>query len=250
VTRRIVVNTAIYQHGTSGTATATRALVDALGHLPDVEVLEASPRRRRGRHSLVNALQDLRWDMHDASRRYGDVDLLVSPCNMGRRGPAKRHLLVVYDVMVYDHPELFDRRFAAYFKTFVPRSLRDADRVLTMSHHARQRLLEIAPDADIRVVEWGHHGRATSVAAWPSSPIVLMVGATEPVKNHGAGIEAVALLRQATGQEVRLRLLGPRGRLEDAVRQQLAAVDPDGTWTSREVDVPDDVLDALAARRP
>jgi glycosyltransferase involved in cell wall biosynthesis len=243
VTRRIVVNTAIYLHGTSGTATATRALVDALCHLSDVELLEASPGRRGGSVSVLNAVRDASWDLWAAGRRYEDVDLLVSPCNIGARGRARRHLLVVYDVMVYDHPELFDRGFAAYFRALVPRSLRSADRVLTMSEHARERLLVLTPGADIRVVSWGHSGEAGGTASWSEPPVVLMVGATEPVKNHLAGIEAVRQLRDATGVDVGLRLLGPAGREESAVRQQLASIDPDGSWTSREIDVPDAVRD-------
>jgi glycosyltransferase involved in cell wall biosynthesis len=246
-TRRVVVNTAIYLHGTSGSATATRALADAVGQLPDVEMLEAAPRRRGGPVSALNAIRDARWDLWGASHAFPDVDLLVSPCNIGRGGPARKHLLVVYDVMVYDHPELFDRKFAAYFRMLVPGSLRSADRVLTMSEHARGRLLRIAPRADIRVVTWSHPGRSGVRAVWPARPVVLMVGATEPVKNHGAGISAVAELRRTTGVDVGLRLLGREGRDESTLRRMLGAVDPAGSWTSREVDVPDAVRDAAYA---
>jgi glycosyltransferase involved in cell wall biosynthesis len=65
-----------------------------------------------------------------------------------------------------------------------------------------------------------------------------MVGATEPVKNQAAGVEAVARLRDLTGVDVGLRVVGPVGRAESAVRHSMTAVDPDGAWTSREVDVP------------
>jgi glycosyltransferase involved in cell wall biosynthesis len=232
------VNTAIYLHGTSGTATATRALVDALGHLDDVEVQEVSPRTRGGRRSLLNALADARWDLWQASRQVRDVDLLVSSCNIGLRGPARKHLLVVYDTMVFDRPELFDRRFAAYFRLLVPPSIRSADRVLTMSEHARDRILQIAPGADVRVLRWSHSGGEVAQATWPGRPSVLMVGATEPVKNQVAGIEAVALLRRSTGADVALRVIGPAGRAERQVADRLAAVDPDRSWASREVDVP------------
>jgi glycosyltransferase involved in cell wall biosynthesis len=242
--RRIVVNTAIYLHGTSGSARATASLVAALGDMPDAQVLEVAPERRGGRGSVVNAAHDAHWDLWRASRVRADVDLLVSPCNVGFRGPARKHLLVVYDVMVYDHPELFDRKFAAYFRLLVPRSIRSADRILTMSDHARERILRLAPGADVRTVNWPHAGGSVSRARWPDRPTVLMVGATEPVKNQVAGIEAVAALRRSSGADLALRLLGPVGRDEAAVRRALATVDPDGCWTSREVDVPDSVLDA------
>jgi glycosyltransferase involved in cell wall biosynthesis len=242
-TPRIVVNTAIYQHGTSGTATATRALVDALGHLADAEVRQVTPGPRR-RSTLLNALSDARWDLWRASRAIPDVDLLVSPCNIGFRGRARRHLLVVHDVMAIEHPELFDRKFAAYFRLLVPRSVRSADRVLTLSDRTAEAVRRMDPGADVRVLAWAHPGGSVPRVAFPSQPVVLMVGATEPVKNQVAGIEAVARLRERTGRDVRLRLIGPAGRAEAGVRATLSAVDPDGYWSSREIDVPADVLEA------
>lgn len=242
--RRIVVNTAIYLHGTSGSATATRALVDALRALPDVEVVEVSPPSRGGSSAWLNAYRDARWDLWGAARAAPDVDLLVSPCNIGLRGPARRHLLVVYDVMVFDRPELFDRRFAAYFRLLVPFSVRRADRVLTMSEHAAGRLRRMDPTADVRVIAWPYPGGERSRISYPTEKTVLMVGATEPVKNHVAGIRAVAALRDQVDGDVRLCVIGPIGRAEADVRVALAAVDPHAAWTSREVDIPRDRLEA------
>jgi glycosyltransferase involved in cell wall biosynthesis len=243
-TRRIAVNTAIYEHGTSGSATATRALVDALTGLPDVAVCDVRPSGSRHRSTLRNAVRDARWDLWQASRAVPDVDLLVSPCNIGLRGAARKHLLVVYDAMVFDHPELFDRRFAAYFRLLVPLSLRRADVVLTMSEHAAARLHSLAPEADIRVARWPHQGGDPGRASFPSTDkVVLMVGATEPVKNHASGIAAVARLRGTSGADVRLRVIGPAGRAEEEVRAAQQAADPEGTWISREIDVPTEVLD-------
>jgi glycosyltransferase involved in cell wall biosynthesis len=242
--RRVVVNTAIYLHGTSGTATATRQLVAALNQLTDVEVLEAAPRRRGGPIAVWNAARDARWDLWGASQAFPDVDLLVSPCNVGRRGAARRHVLVVHDVMAIDHPELFDRKFSAYFRALVPRSIRTADRVLTPSEHSRESILRIVPEADVRVVPWAHAASPGQPADWPELPTVLMVGATEPVKNQVAGVRAVHRLRERTGADVRLRVIGPEGRADAAVRAELNECDPTAAWTSREVDVPPNVLAA------
>jgi glycosyltransferase involved in cell wall biosynthesis len=241
---RVVVNTAIYLHGTSGSATATRELVEALEHLESVDLRQVSPKGRGGRAAVLNAIADARWDLWQASRAVPHTDLLVSPCNIGLRGRARRHLLVVHDVMALDRPDLFDRRFAAYFRLLVPRSVRSADRVLTLSAHAAEAIRRMDPGADVRVVAWGHRGAGTTLAAFPARPVVLMVGATEPVKNHVAGVEAVARLRAESGVDVGLRVVGPAGRAEPAVRAALATADPAGAWTSREVDVPDGCLDA------
>ena len=245
--RCIVVNTAIYLHGTSGSATATRALVGALRALDDVAVHEAAPARRGGRSSVLNAVRDARWDLWQASRSRPAVDLLVSPCNVGLRGAARRHLLVLHDVMPFDRPELFDRRYGAYFRLLVPRSVRSADRVLTLSEHTAQAARRMAPGADVRVVAWAAPGVGTGRAAFPSRLVVLMVGATEPVKNQVAGIEAVAMLRRSSGANVGLRVVGPAGRAEPVVRAALEAADPTGAWTIREVDVPAAELDRAYA---
>jgi glycosyltransferase involved in cell wall biosynthesis len=239
-----VVNTAIHLHGTSGSATATRQLVDALRQLDDVELCEVSPDSRGGRGAVRNAVSDARWDLWQASRVVPDVDLHVSPCNIGLGGPARRHLLVVYDVMVFDRPDLFDRKFASYFRLLVPPSLRRADRVLTMSEYAATRLRRLAPQTDVRVVAWPHSGGERPRVTFPERKTVLMVGATEPVKNQVAGVHAIASLRSSTGADIALRVIGPTGRAEGDVRAALACVDPQSTWTAREVDVPGEVLDA------
>jgi glycosyltransferase involved in cell wall biosynthesis len=242
--RRIAVNTAIYLQGTSGTATGTRELVLALRDLDAVAVHEAAPASRGGRGSVLNAVADARWDLWQASRSVPDIDLLVSPCNIGFRGRARKHLLVVHDVMAIDRPELFDRKFSAYFRLLVPRSVRSANRVLTLSEHSATAIRRMDPGADVRVVAWPHPGETGPPATFPARPVVLMVGATEPVKNQVAGIEAVARLRTSSGVDVGLRVVGPAGRAEADVRAAMATADPLGSWTSREVDVPPAVLDA------
>lgn len=242
--RRIAVNTAIYLHGTSGTATATRDLVTALRGVENADVREVSPGSRGRRGSLVSALGDARWDLWNASRAVPDIDLLVSPCNIGLRGRARRHLLVVHDVMPLDRPDLFDRRYGAYFRLLVPRSVRSADRVLTLSAHTATAIRRMDREADVRVVAWAHPGGVATPASFPSRPVVLMVGATDPVKNQVAGVEAVARLRASSGADIGLRVVGPAGRAEFDVRAALAALDPLGAWTTREVDVPADRLDA------
>ena len=242
--RRVVANTAIYQHGTSGSATATRLLVQALHHLDDVEVREVAPARPRRRSTVRNALADARWDLWQAPRARAGGRPARLTGNIGRRGPARRHLLVVHDVMPFEHPDLFDRKFAAYFRLLVPRSVRSADRVLTLSEHSARVLRRMAPGTDVRVVTWAHPGGSTVRVPFPDRKVVLMVGVTDPVKNQVRGIEAVAGLRAATGADLGLRVIGPAGRAEAAVRSALAAADPRGAWTSREADVPLEVLDA------
>ena len=69
------------------------------------------------------------------------------------RGPRScPHLLMVHDLMPVTHPELFERKFALYSRTFVPLSVRLATRVVTPSRHVQRQLQERHPRADVRVL--------------------------------------------------------------------------------------------------
>jgi glycosyltransferase involved in cell wall biosynthesis len=197
----------------------------------------------RSANPVKNAVRDAWWDLRGAAKAADSPDLLVSPCNIGGAHGARRHLLVVYDVMVFENPEFFDPKYSRYFRSLVPRSVRRADRVLTLSQHARQQLLQMAPDADIRVMTLPGREKHPSPARRSERRTVLMVGWTEPIKNQAAGIKAVAALRKRSGLDLALRIIGPVGRAEDDVRSLMAQYDPSGTWTTRESDLTDSQVD-------
>lgn len=244
--RRIVVNDAISRRGSlSGSARATRQLTEALSQIDGVEVdVVTPPWARRSASSVTNAIRDAWWDLNGAARAARKPDLFVSPCNIGGAPGAKRHLLVVYDVMIFENPELFDPKFARYINALVPPSVRRADRVLTLSQHARQHLLKLAPKADIRVLTLPGREAHLPPAQWSERRSVLMVGVTEPHKNHVAGIRAVAALRDRSGLDLALRIVGPAGRAEGEVLALAAHYDPSGAWLSREHGLTDSDLDA------
>ena len=243
--QRVIVNDAISARGTSGSARATDQLATALALMPGLEVERLPPPwSRRHSSALVNAARDGWWDLHGAGRAAGRADLFVSPCNIGRGPRGMPHLLVVYDVMVFENPEYFDAKFARYFTALVPYSLRKADRVLTLSEHARKTLLKIAPDTDIRVVTLPGRDAQHGLAPWPARPQVLMVGATEPHKNHVAAIRAVSELRRRSGVDIGLRIVGPPGRAEPYVRSLMDRHDPMGSWATRQTGLTDAEVDA------
>jgi glycosyltransferase involved in cell wall biosynthesis len=242
--RRIVVNGAIHEHGITGSSRATTELTRALAEIPNTDVREVRPPGHRHSSSVRNALRDAYWDLHGAARQSGHADLLVSPCNFGRRGPAGKHLLVVYDSMIYDSPLYFDPKFVAYFRALLPVSMRTADRVLTLSDHARVFLSERFPGVDVRVVTLPAATLSGSRACWRASLTVLMVGATYPAKNQVAGIDAVRQLRLSSGLDVKLRLIGPPGPAEIEVTAAAAAADPSRSWIRREQNLSDVELGA------
>lgn len=248
MTVHAAVNEAILLRGTSGSARATSQVTAALRELPGITVQGVRPTAARGRSRVRNAVRDASWDLRGAAVAAAEADLLISPCNIGRASIGQRHLLFVYDVMVWQSSELFDPLFGAYARRLIPFSIRRADRVLTLSAHARDFLLHLVPSADIRVLTLP--GRCDPVvrATWAADQhTVLMVGETAPHKNHVAGIEAVRRLRVRTGADVRLRIIGPPGRAETAVRDALAVADPGGRWTSRDSGLTDDEIDRAYA---
>lgn len=245
--RKIVVNGAILQRSISGIPRATTHLIEALGELPDISVTVVAPTRRRSRSSLVNAARDTWWDLRQAELAAGQADLLLSPCNIGgtRRIP---NLLVVYDIMPLEHPEYFDKKFAAYYRHLMPYALRRAACTITNSEHVRGKLLAFAPDADVRVIPLPGSRLAKLQLAFPAHRrTVLMVGATEPHKNQVGGVEAVRILRGMSGEDLRLRLVGPSGRAEEAVAAAIRRADPSGAWITRHIGVSDSELEQLYA---
>lgn len=243
-TYRVVINDAISRRGTSGSARATKQLATALGQLGGVTVESVIPPwSRRSAIPVTNAVRDAWWDMRGAAKAAHRPDLLVSPCNVGGAPGARRHLLLVYDVMVFENPEFFDSNFARYYRALVPPSVRRADRVLTLSKHAQQHLLRLAPAADVRVLTLPGREANLPAAGWSERRSVLMVGATEPHKNHGAGIRAVAAVRERSGLDLALRIVGPVGRADGQVSALVAEHDPFGAWISREGGLTDSELD-------
>lgn len=230
---RVSLNDAISLRGPSGTARGTRLLEAALGRLgADVEVLVPRP---PGEHKAVNALRATAWDFGGFDRR-ATGDVLVSPTNVGVAPSGRPHVLWVHDTMVLDHPGWFDRAYAAHARlTFRPSVLR-ATAVATASSHSRDSLLRRWPTVrdKVHVLPWPVAGGvAQPRTSVPAGPTVLMLGATEPHKRHGLGIDAVRRLRRSSGVDVRLHVVGPAGRREAEVRRHLGLADPSGTWTSR-----------------
>jgi glycosyltransferase involved in cell wall biosynthesis len=244
MTRRISINTAILTRGISGIPRVTRYLIDAVAEMPGTSVEAVKPSWRRSRSSVVNAAKDTWWDFAGAERAARGADLLVSPCNLGG---ARRiaHVLCVHDVMPLEHPDLFDPKFALYYRTMLPLALRSATRVVTFSHRVRGKLLDMCGSADVHVIPLPGGREAKRQATFPpSSKRILVVGATEPHKNQVVAISAAAQLRKLD-PSVTVVLVGPRGHAETAVLEAMRRFDPAGAWTSRRCGITDDELSEL-----
>jgi glycosyltransferase involved in cell wall biosynthesis len=158
----------------------------------------------------------------------------------GYRGPS---VVTVHDLSFERMPSLMGPRDRMMFRTFVPRSARRADRVLTVSERTKGDLVERYGIAGEKIVVTPNGVDPIfrpDGGAPEEPPYVLFVGGIQPRKDPLAAIEALALLNgdlrlvlvgaeKRGGQDVRraIRRLG----LEDRVRlaghvehEQLAAL--------------------------
>jgi len=136
------------------------------------------------------------------------------------RGPT---VVTTYDLSFMRYPHVLNRSNRTYLRTFCPPSLRRADRVITISEHARREVIELCGVKPERVT-------AILLAAderfRPASPqatsafreakrlperFVLYLGTLEPRKNVDVLVRAYARLRQHGSVDHELVLAGDRG---------------------------------------
>lgn len=132
--------------------------------------------------------------------------------------------------------------------------LRRSAIALFLSEHAREVIGREAPLVHAKVIPHGidtrFFGATPRRAPWPvTGPInCLYVSNAAPYKHQWHVVEALALLRERSGRDFRLRLVGGgRGAALDRLRASVTTHDPDGRFVQLENFLPSDaVLDELA----
>jgi glycosyltransferase involved in cell wall biosynthesis len=233
---RVAVNCEIATRGFSGSATGMWHLVRALESLDGVEVDLLWPTRHRRTSRLWNGGAQMEWDLRGAAHAAGDAAVLVSPCNVGRARRGQGHMLVLHDTRVIEEPQPGEALFARYARTLFGLSVAGADALLVPSEHTAKRARARWPTSDPIVARY-----PVPIAfrddSWRDGPrTVLMVGETAGHKRHGLGIEAVALARARTGEDIRLTIAGPAGNAEAQVESAISQTS--GDWITRLRDVP------------
>lgn len=197
-----------------------QALEDGQEHVRDLEVTLLVPRRVAAppyRHLRVRAVGRLSghvWEQLElpwATRRY---DVLFCPGNVAPlmslhgRTPV---VVTVHDLAFRYHPESVSLTFRRVYEVLVPRIMRRADRILTVSEAERDRMLQHFPEAGRRLVAVANGSRPPAPSAEadadadaeqrpPSAPFVLYVGALNHRKNvDGVLTAARRLLDQRPG---------------------------------------------------
>ena len=136
------------------------------------------------------------------------------------RGPT---VVTTYDLSFMRYPHVLNRSNRTYLRTFCPPSLRRADRVITISEHARHEVIELCgvhPDRVKAILlaadERFRPAPPDAVSAFRDRKrlperFVLYLGTLEPRKNVELLVRAYALLRQRGSVDHELVLAGDRG---------------------------------------
>ena len=128
---QIVVNIRSLGRRVTGVERYTRAVTSQLGE--SVKLVGGS------------AAQGLRghfWEQRTLPKLLGEGSILWSPANTGPVS-VRNQVVTIHDLSVIDHPEWFDRRFAAWYGYFLPRLARNAKIVVTDSYHSMIRIQEV-----------------------------------------------------------------------------------------------------------
>jgi glycosyltransferase involved in cell wall biosynthesis len=140
----------------------------------------------------VGRLRGHAWEQFTLARAVGRDDLLFSPANTGPLG-VRRQAIVVHDLAFLHHPEWFDPRFTKWYGFLVPRLVRRAKVVITVSESIRKELMATYALPPERVVVIPPHvdpaqfSAAEPVQAPPG--FFLLVGHDDPRKDARAALD-------------------------------------------------------------
>jgi len=199
----IIINGRFMTHRTTGVERVASQVTAHLLFRNDVEVLAPIG---------PNPLLGHAWEQLVLPFKAGH-NVLWSPANFGP--VAYRHqVLTVHDAAVWDHPEWFSPRYAAWFRTVVPIAAKRARLVTTVSEFSRRRILANVPQLGSKVVVIPHGTEQLTAETESHLPtglepglFLLTVGSLEPRKNLGRLLDAWQVVRLSY-PAVRLVMVG------------------------------------------
>jgi glycosyltransferase involved in cell wall biosynthesis len=133
-------------------------------------------------------------------------------------------VLTVHDICFTTNPEWFSARDLRVLSAMVPRSIRNASHVVTVSEDARRRIMETYDVAESRIsaIPNGPGGAAEAISLdaakrelaaahlEPPRPYLLTVGNLQPRKNLVRLIQAFQLLVENRHHDIDLVVVGPK----------------------------------------
>lgn len=153
------------------------------------------------------------------------TDFVVPPARCPR-------VVTIHDLSFLLVPELGHPRLVRYLSAIVPRMIRDASLVITVSEAVRQdllRLFRIEPDRVVAI----HHGAPAGITVAPTDqvrpmlaaygirqPYVLAVGTVEPRKGYLTLLEALKRLA-SRNRDVQVVIVGSTGWLAEPIEAEI-----------------------------
>jgi glycosyltransferase involved in cell wall biosynthesis len=172
-------------------APAAHVRLAAVTRRPDLVPDGVEPVELAARSQILR----MAWSLPRALRRLG-ADLVHTQYALPVRSPCPV-VVTVHDASFAREPELMSRRDRLVFGRVVPRAVRGAARVLTVSERSKADLIELYGVPGERVVvtpngvDPAFHARAPSDTV-SQGPYVLAVGAIQRRKNQLAALEAAS----------------------------------------------------------
>lgn len=252
---RIVVDLTFAFKSPTGTRVYAERIAAALAARDDLDVqcVTAQPvMPRAGAGNLFTGARNLWWLQVELPRVLARqrADLAHAAAFLGPPTAPCPLVVNILDVIYLESPQDYDTRWRLYARLWIPRTVRRANRLITLSEYSKARIVDayhVRPDR-VRVIYpgIGDEFRAPQdparIAAvreqYGLDDYILFVGASEPRKNVAAAVDALAELRPRF-PNLQLALAGPRGggwsavaaavarhTLQEAVRE-LGMVPPD-----------------------
>jgi glycosyltransferase involved in cell wall biosynthesis len=221
----------ILRHPFAGSGRWAIGILEALGQEAAITTSAFTGHRRliwaNPARKVANWALDRLWYEVELPRlaRRQRCDVLFMPVNLVARRSRIPQVVSILDVNFVAAPGTYDRAFERYATRQFARSVRDAERVTTISEFSRRKLAETfaVNEAGIEVIYPGL--KAPTAAAGPrplDRPYALYVGATEPHKNVPLALEA---WRRSRDLDIALAIVGKPGRAHQEV-MRLAESDP------------------------
>jgi glycosyltransferase involved in cell wall biosynthesis len=151
----------------------------------------------------------------------------------------KKQVLTIHDLSVFDCPETFTARFAAWYQFLLPRLARSVRQIITVSDFVKERILlytNVCPDKvvvipngvspNFRPEAIAGFEAASSSLSLPSRRYVLVVGSLEPRKNLARLFQAWARVQSRLPEELWLVVIGDGGSTRVFSRTEFESLPP------------------------
>lgn len=246
----------------TGIGIYTEALLGELLRMPGFELVglshaplhESVQLAARGLEIEVHAAPlGVIWQQSYLPRRLerGDIDLLWSPLlTLPSRLPVPA-VVTIHDLAVLHHPETLTWRVRLSLLPFLERTVRQAARILTVSHSVAGEIAHQWPDAAARTeVAWNGvapefrpatEGELAAIRQRLDLPerFILFAATIEPRKNLDLLLDAWQALRQSHDATPPLLIAGPDGWGSRATHQRMERLAPLGLRRLGHLDRPD-----------